>query len=175
VKEQAGVSLVHWLTAERDLDRLRPDPHRQIERADFEGLLVTFTISAAAEVPPPTEVAAPLDCRSVLEQIVVRVSDCGSDISLQWETAELGRLQIEISREGDQVQVSLVTDDAHAASLLERHAALLGEMLADEGLQLVRYSVLPTSPRRVALDSERNDPETEINSLLGVIRGASSR
>lgn len=169
------MSHVHWLNTERDLDRLRPDRHRQAERAEFEGLLGTFASSAAAEVPPTTEVAAPLDSQAVLEQLVVRVSEAGSEISLQWETAELGHLQIEISREGDQVQVSLMTDDANAAALLEQHAALLGEMLAEEGLQLVRYSVLPSSARRVDMDSERNDSEAEITSLLGVIRGASSR
>lgn len=169
------MSHVHFLAAERDLDRLRPDRHNQAVQSDFGGFLGTVVSPAAVGATPPVEIAAPFDCRSVIEQLAIRVSECGSEISMQWETAELGCLQIEISREGDQVQVSLTTDDANAAAVLERHALLLGELLAEEGLHLARYSVISTSARRVDIDSERNDSEAEIHSLLGVIRGASSR
>jgi hypothetical protein len=167
------MSHIHWLTSELDLDRLRPDRHSHAERAGFEGFLgavSTSVVGTTAQV----EVAAPFDCRDVIEQLATRVSECGSEISLQWDTAELGSLQIEISRDGDQVQVTLATDDANALALLERHAALLGDLLAEDGLQLARYTVLPTAGRRIDIDSERSDSETEINSLLGVIRRASS-
>lgn len=167
------MSHIHWLTAELDLDRLRPDRHAHAERASFEGFLGPVGTSVVGTTADAA-VAAPFECRSVIEQLAVRISECGSEISLHWDTAELGSLHLEISRDGDQVQVTLATDDANAAALLERHAALLGELLAEEGLQLARYTVLPTTGRRIDIDSERSDSEAEINSLLGVIRRASS-
>lgn len=167
------MSHIHWLMTELDLDRLRPDRHSHAERASFEGFLGTVSTSVSGTTAQ-VEVAAPFECRSVIEQLAIRISECGSEISLQWDAAELGSLQLTVSRDGDQVHVTLATDDATAAALLERHAALLGDLLAEEGLQLARYTVLPTAGRRIDIDSERSDSETEINSLLGVIRRASS-
>jgi flagellar hook-length control protein FliK len=168
------MSHIHWLGADLDLDRLRPDRQSHVERASFEGFLgpvSTSVVGTTAQV----EVAAPFECRSIIEQLAIRISECGSEMSLHWDTAELGSLDLVISRDGDQVHVTLTTNDANAAALLERHAGLLGELLAEEGLQLARYTVLPTAGRRSDIDSERSDSEAEINSLLGVIRRASSR
>lgn len=86
----------------------------------------------------------------------------------------MGVLQIEVRREGNQVEVSILTDEASAAQLLEEHVALLSELLGEDGLELARFSAVSPSSRRADLDSERNDSENEIDSLLGVIRRASS-
>lgn len=167
------MSHIQWLPADLDLDRSRVERHAPLAHAAFEGMLgsVSTNVTTAGA---SAEVVTPFDCRALVEEMVVRVGDGGSEVSLLWETAELGSLHIEISREGDQVQVTLATDDANAAELLQRHAALLGELLAEEGLQLARYTVIPVVSRRVDIDSERSDSEAEINSLLGVIRRASS-
>jgi len=167
------MSHIQWLPADLDLERTRAERYAPLAHAAFEGLLDSVSTTATAS-GAPTEAVSSFDCRALLEEVVVRVNDGGSEVSLRWETAELGSLHIEISREGDQVQVTLTTDDANAAELLQQHSALLGELLGEEGLQLARYTVMAAVSRRLDIDSERNDSEAEINSLLGVIRRASS-
>jgi hypothetical protein len=167
------MSHIQWLPADLDLERTRAERHAPLAHAAFEGLLGSVSTNATAP-GMQTEAVRPFDCRALLEEVVVRVTDGGSEVSLRWETAELGSLHLEISREGDQVQVTLTTDDANAAELLQQHAALLSELLGEEGLQLARYTVMAAVSRRLDIDSERNDSEAEINSLLGVIRRASS-
>lgn len=167
-----------------DVDRMRPDRPVHTEKGRFEGVLgvavsatpmsiSSIDVGQAAGVVQ-TETVAPFDCHGIVEEIAISVADCGSEISLQWDTAELGPLRIEVRREGDQVEVIIDVAEAGAAELLERHGALLNALLAEEGMELVRYAVLIGSSRRSDSDSERNDSEAEISSLLGVIRRASS-
>ncbi len=176
------MSSIQWLSSDFDVDRSRSDRHPSKDRLRFEGALGVSTQSAplaTAEIAPtapvpPSEPSLSADVRSIMEQVAVRVSEGGSELTLQWETPELGSLQIEVRREGDRVEVTIRTDDASAAQLLESHQAVLGELLADEGLQLARIAAISAGPRRTDIDSDRNDSESEITSLLGVIRRASS-
>ena len=173
---------INWLSSELEVDRSRAERHTSKDRLRFDGVLgasvptlpiaATDTTVTAQSVQPAASHA--VNAPSIMEQVAIRVADSGSGVTLQWSTAEMGALQIEVRREGNQVEVRILTDDASAAQLLEEHVALLSELLGEDGLELARFSAVSPSSRRADLDSERNDSENEIDSLLGVIRRASS-
>lgn len=167
-----------------DLERLRPD--RQTNGGDkgrFEGYLTAGvttlpvnTLHEGISVTPAStpDVNPPRATEALIEQLATQVSECGAEMSLHWDTPELGSLQIEIRRDGERVEVTIVADTEGATELLQQHVSLLRDLLAEEDLQLARYNVLHGVIRRHEIDSERNDSEAEISSLLGVIRGVSS-
>lgn len=176
------MSTIQWVSSEFEIDRSRVDRQANKDRARFESAMnlplpsnVPVAVSApAAAESTPSEVSGAADVNTILEQVAIHVSDSGSELALSWDTAELGSLQLEIRREGDQIEVMIVTDSERAAELLEAHQSVLSDLLADEGLQLSRLVAVHGASRRVDIDSERNDSDSEITSLLGVIRRASS-
>lgn len=176
------MSHIHGIGSELSLDCKKSECRTQADKHRFEGMLgqisaLPVVVTSESLLVPsisPTEICAPFDCQSVMEQIVLCSSDCGSELSLQWTTDELGSLHIDIRCDGERIDVTIFTDDIAGAQALERHAEVLGDLLAEEGMHLARLTVAVGVGLRRPFDSERNDSESEINSLLGVIRGVSS-
>lgn len=63
------------------------------------------------------------------------------EATLQLHPAELGRLQVSISTEGDQARVMFVADNAAAREAIEQSLPRLRELLAQSGLQLAHSDV----------------------------------
>lgn len=176
------MSTIQWVSSEFEIDRSRVDRQANKDRFRFESTMnlpLPSTAPVAAGAPAtaesiPSEVSGAAEVKNILEQVAIRVSDSGTELALSWDTAELGSLQLEIRREGDQIEVMILTDSERTAELLEAHQAVLSDLLADEGLQLTRFVAVHGASRRIDIDSERNDSDSEITSLLGVIRRASS-
>ncbi len=63
------------------------------------------------------------------------------EATLQLHPAELGRLQVSISTDGDQARVVFVADNAAARDAIEQSMPRLRELLAQSGLQLAHSDV----------------------------------
>jgi flagellar hook-length control protein FliK len=60
---------------------------------------------------------------------------------LQLHPAELGRLQVSVSTDGDQARVSFIADTAAARDAIEQSMPRLRDMLEQNGLQLAQSDV----------------------------------
>jgi hypothetical protein len=80
-----------------------------------------------------------------------------SEAKLQLTPAELGRIEIKISTDGDQAKVLFTVQNATAREAIEQAMPRLREMLGQEGLQLAHSEVADHSATR---DNDRNlNPE----------------
>tara|TARA_R100000005_G_scaffold84289_2_gene52358 strand:+ start:11069 stop:12397 length:1329 start_codon:yes stop_codon:yes gene_type:complete len=78
----------------------------------------------------------------------------GHEATLQLHPADLGRLQVSISTDGDQARVLFVADSAAARDAIEQSLPRLREMLAQSGLQLAHSDV--SSQSQGSGDSQRD-------------------
>ncbi len=78
----------------------------------------------------------------------------GHEATLQLHPADLGRLQVSITTEGDQARVLFVADSAAARDAIEQSLPRLREMLAQSGLQLAHSDV--SSQSQGSGDSQRD-------------------
>ena len=91
----------------------------------------------------------------------VLVRDGVREARLQLHPAELGRLQVTITTEGDQARVSFVADTAAARDTIEQNLPRLREMFEQNGLELAQSDVGQRGPAggenegRGAADEER--------------------
>ena len=74
-------------------------------------------------------------------RVKVLVRDGVREARIQLNPAELGRLQVTVSTEGDQARVSFVADNAAARDAIEQSLPRLREMLEQNGLQLAQSDV----------------------------------
>ena len=80
----------------------------------------------------------------------------GHEATLQLHPADLGRLQVSITTEGDQARVVFVADSAAARDAIEQSMPRLREMLAQSGLQLSHSDV--SGQFQGGADSQRDTP-----------------
>ena len=80
----------------------------------------------------------------------------GHEATLQLHPADLGRLQVSITTEGDQARVVFVADSAAARDAIEQSMPRLREMLAQSGLQLSHSDV--SGQFQGGADSQRDAP-----------------
>lgn len=118
---------------------------------------VTPTAVAAAESPPQSQVHsqvrsptplplqhAPQDPAfpgELANRLQVFARNGMNEATLQLHPAELGRLQVSITTEGDQARVLFVADNAAAREAIEQSLPRLRELLAQSGLQLAHSDV----------------------------------
>ncbi len=100
------------------------------------------TMSAATQVPA---MKATPDSAEFPQEVVARVrmiqGQGQTEARLNLHPAELGRLQIAITSEGDATRVAFVVDNAQAKEALEQAMPRLREFLQQAGLQLTEGSV----------------------------------
>ncbi|MAY91410.1 flagellar hook-length control protein FliK [Haliea sp.] len=111
----------------------------------------TFAHLAMTHAPQDAEFAGELANRL---QIFAR--NGGHEATLQLHPADLGRLQVSITTEGDQARVVFVADSAAARDAIEQSMPRLREMLAQSGLQLSHSDV--SSQFQGGADSQRDAP-----------------
>lgn len=89
-------------------------------------------------------VRAPSDAEFAGEfasKVKVLVRDGVREARIQLHPAELGRLQVTVSTDGDQARVSFVAETAAARDTIEQSLPRLREMLEQNGLQLAQSDV----------------------------------
>ena len=100
------------------------------------------TMSAATQVPA---MKATPDSAEFPQEVVARVrmiqGQGQTEARINLHPAELGRLQIAITSEGDATRVAFVVDNAQAKEALEQAMPRLREFLQQAGLQLTEGSV----------------------------------
>jgi flagellar hook-length control protein FliK len=79
--------------------------------------------------------------QEILGRLRMMQGQNGTEARLNLHPAELGRLQIAISSEGEATRVAFVVDNAQAKEALEQAMPRLREFLAQAGLQLADGSV----------------------------------
>ncbi len=72
----------------------------------------------------------------VFEQIVPRLSGDERTLTIQLEPEELGRLEISVTQDGDQMALLIEVENASTGEFLEKHRQSLVEYLAGQGIDL---------------------------------------
>jgi len=115
------------------------------------------TSSAGVRTSPVTTLNTPIGEPSWDQEFVGRIGvlvDKGlSEAKLQLTPAELGRLEIKISTDGDQAKIVFTVQNATAREAIEQAMPRLRDMLGQEGLQLAHSEVADHSAAR---DDDRN-------------------
>lgn len=108
-------------------------------------LLVESSAQAPSRMAPLLTLShAPQDAEFAGElatRLQVFARNGGHEATLQLHPAELGRLQVSITTEGDQARVLFVADSAAAREAIEQSMPRLRELLAQSGLQLAHTDV----------------------------------
>ena len=102
-------------------------------------------VSSASVITQVPGFKASPDSANFPQEVVTRVrmiqGQGGTEARLNLHPAELGRLQIAITSEGDATRVAFVVDNAQAKEALEQAMPRLREFLQQAGLQLAEGSV----------------------------------
>ncbi len=118
------------------------------------------------------------DERQILVQISEKLIQVHSkkldSITLQLEPETLGALQIKISIRPDGVWADILTPHASVREMLERNQGLLRETLAEQGLQIGRFSVNVGDPES-QFKSHQNNPWEREGSLTSYDRPSAFR
>lgn len=121
-------------------------------------------ISAATQLP---DIKAPPDTAGFSQEVVARVrmiqGQGGTEARLNLHPAELGRLQIAITSEGDATRVAFVVDNAQAKEALEQAMPRLREFLQQAGLQLAEGSVSQQGQHDSAEFAQNNSRPDDIH------------
>ena len=132
---------------------------RQVARAADGGALIAGIGGApqpavAADQPgrpPPvlTLLATPADPEFAPElagRLQMLVKNGVREANVQLHPAELGRLQLTVSTEGDQARMLIVAESAAARDMIEQSLPRLRDMLEQSGLQLAQGDVSERQP-----------------------------
>ena len=150
--ESFGVALNSSLVRAKDFREASPvenQPRTRVaDAASVAGLNPTprsaesSTISAATPVPA---MKATPDAAGFPQEVLTRVrmiqGQGQTEARINLHPAELGRLQIAVTSEGDATRVAFVVDNAQAKEALEQAMPRLREFLQQAGLQLAEGSV----------------------------------
>lgn len=121
-------------------------------------------ISAATQLP---DIKASPDTAGFSQEVVARVrmiqGQGGTEARLNLHPAELGRLQIAITSEGDATRVAFVVDNAQAKEALEQAMPRLREFLQQAGLQLAEGSVSQQGQHDSAEFAQNNSRPDDIH------------
>ena len=112
---------------------LTPAPSRAADSAPSQPIIQLPDIRQA---PQATDFP-----QEILARVRMIQSQNGTEARLNLHPAELGRLQIAISSEGEATRVAFVVDNAQAKEALEQAMPRLREFLQQAGLQLTDSSV----------------------------------
>jgi hypothetical protein len=127
-----------------------------------QGANATVDTSAPTAPRTPAHLAmthAPQDAEfagELANRLQVFARNGGHEATLQLHPADLGRLQVSITTDGDQARVLFVADSAAARDAIEQSMPRLREMLAQSGLQLSHSDV--SSQFQGGGDSQRDAP-----------------
>ncbi|WP_027948779.1 flagellar hook-length control protein FliK [Haliea salexigens] len=127
-----------------------------------QGANATADTSAPTAPRTPAHLAmthAPQDAEfagELANRLQVFARNGGHEATLQLHPADLGRLQVSITTEGDQARVVFVADSAAARDAIEQSMPRLREMLAQSGLQLSHSDV--SGQFQGGADSQRDAP-----------------
>lgn len=127
-----------------------------------QGANATADTSAPTAPRTPAHLAmthAPQDAEfagELANRLQVFARNGGHEATLQLHPADLGRLQVSITTDGDQARVLFVADSAAARDAIEQSMPRLREMLAQSGLQLSHSDV--SSQFQGGADSQRDAP-----------------
>jgi len=150
--ESFGAALNSSLVRAKDFREASPvenQPRTRVaDAASVAGLNPTprsaesSTMSAATQVPA---MKATPDAAGFPQEVLTRVrmiqGQGQTEARINLHPAELGRLQIAITSEGDATRVAFVVDNAQAKEALEQAMPRLREFLQQAGLQLAEGSV----------------------------------
>ncbi len=121
-------------------------------------------VSAATQLP---DIKASPDAAGFSQEVVARVrmiqGQGGTEARLNLHPAELGRLQIAITSEGDATRVAFVVDNAQAKEALEQAMPRLREFLQQAGLQLAEGSVSQQGQHDSAEFAQNNSRPDDIH------------
>lgn len=127
-----------------------------------QGANATADTSAPTAPRTPAHLAmthAPQDAEfagELANRLQVFARNGGHEATLQLHPADLGRLQVSITTDGDQARVLFVADSAAARDAIEQSMPRLREMLAQSGLQLSHSDV--SGQFQGGADSQRDAP-----------------
>ncbi|MEQ9464002.1 MAG: flagellar hook-length control protein FliK [Haliea sp.] len=115
--------------------------------AAAQGAAANADVAAPTAPRAPAQLAmthAPQDPEftgELANRLQVFARNGGHEATLQLHPADLGRLQVSITTDGDQARVLFVADSAAARDAIEQSLPRLREMLAQSGLQLAHSDV----------------------------------
>ena len=127
-----------------------------------QGANATADTSAPTAPRTPAHLAmthAPQDAEfagELANRLQVFARNGGHEATLQLHPADLGRLQVSITTDGEQARVLFVADSAAARDAIEQSMPRLREMLAQSGLQLSHSDV--SGQFQGGADSQRDTP-----------------
>lgn len=105
-------------------------------------------LRAAAVTTLPTPMSDPNWNQEFVGRIGILVDSGVSEAKLQLTPADLGRMEVKISTEGDQTKVLFSVQNATAREAIEQAMPRLREMLGQDGLQLAHSEVSDHSTPR---------------------------
>ena len=114
----------------------------------------------------PTSVSDPNWNQEFVGRIGVMVEKGVSEAKLQLTPAELGRMEVKISTDGDQTKILFTVQNTPAREAIEQAMPRLREMLGQEGLQLAHSEVADHSAAR---DDNRNFSGAELATDSGIV------
>ena len=104
--------------------------------------------------------------QEILARVRMIQSHGGNEARLNLHPAELGRLQIAITSEGEATRVAFVVENAQAKEALEQAMPRLREFLQQAGLQLTDSSVAQQDFRDSSGFADRDDTNQQNGSTL---------
>ncbi|MFK8047093.1 MAG: flagellar hook-length control protein FliK [Halioglobus sp.] len=124
------------------------------------------SVKATSVVTLPTPVSDPNWNQEFVGRIGVMVEKGVSEAKLQLTPAELGRMEVKISTDGDQTKILFTVQNTPAREAIEQAMPRLREMLGQEGLQLAHSEVADHSAAR---DDNRNFSGAELDADAGIV------
>lgn len=82
------------------------------------------------------------------ERVMLMSNNGVNFADIRLDPADLGKMQIKMTQEGDQVNVSFVVQQPHAKEALESALPKLKELLAEQGIELGEGAISQESPKR---------------------------
>lgn len=84
------------------------------------------------------------------ERVMLMSNNGVNFADIRLDPADLGKMQIKMSQDGDQVNVSFIVQQPHAKEALESALPKLKEMLAEQGIEMGEGAISQESPKREA-------------------------
>ncbi len=136
------------------LQRGSGDDARQVGRANESAALIAGAGASAQPVNGPDQPGRPAALLNLLAtpsdpefapefagRLQMMVKNGMREANVQLHPAELGRLQLTISTDGDQARIVIVAETAAARDMIEQSMPRLRDMLEQSGLQLAQGDV----------------------------------
>lgn len=82
------------------------------------------------------------------ERVMLMSNNGVNFADIRLDPADLGKMQIKMTQEGDQVNVSFIVQQPHAKEALENALPKLKELLAEQGIELGEGAISQESPKR---------------------------